>query len=65
MRSARYGRATRAIFRSGSAARSSNAWSMIGASVKKGDVLARLDEQDYRNKLRASEADLLGGSGSR
>lgn len=30
----------------------------IGATVKKGDVLARLDEQDYRNKLRASEAEL-------
>jgi RND family efflux transporter MFP subunit len=30
----------------------------IGASVKMGDVLARLDEQDYRNKLRASEAEL-------
>jgi RND family efflux transporter MFP subunit len=30
----------------------------VGASVKKGDVLARLDEQDYRNKLRASEAEL-------
>jgi RND family efflux transporter MFP subunit len=31
----------------------------VGASVKKGDPLARLDEQDYRNKLRSAEADLV------
>ena len=30
----------------------------IGVSVKKGDVLARLDEQDYRNKLKSAEADI-------
>jgi RND family efflux transporter MFP subunit len=30
----------------------------IGVSVKKGDLLARLDEQDLQNKLRSAEADL-------
>jgi RND family efflux transporter MFP subunit len=30
----------------------------IGAFVKKGDLLARLDEQDYRNRLKSAEADL-------
>lgn len=30
----------------------------VGVSVKKGDVLARLDEQDYQNKLRSAEADI-------
>ena len=30
----------------------------VGASVKKGDLLARLDEQDYQNKLRSAEADV-------
>ncbi len=30
----------------------------IGALVKKGDVLARLDDQDFRNRLRAAEADV-------
>jgi RND family efflux transporter MFP subunit len=29
----------------------------IGAVVRKGDVLARLDDQDYRNKLTQAEAD--------
>lgn len=29
----------------------------VGASVKKGDVLARLDDQDYRNRLRSAKAD--------
>ncbi len=31
----------------------------VGATVTKGDLLARLDEQDYRNKLRSAEADLV------
>ncbi len=31
----------------------------VGASVKKGDLLARLDEQDYRNKLKSAEADIV------
>jgi RND family efflux transporter MFP subunit len=31
----------------------------VGASVKKGDLLARLDDQDYRNKLKSAEADLV------
>jgi len=30
----------------------------VGAAVRKGDVLARLEEQDYRNKLKSAEADL-------
>jgi RND family efflux transporter MFP subunit len=30
----------------------------LGIAVRKGDVLARLDEQDYRNKLKSAEADL-------
>jgi RND family efflux transporter MFP subunit len=30
----------------------------VGTTVRAGDVLARLDEQDYRNKLKAAEADL-------
>jgi RND family efflux transporter MFP subunit len=30
----------------------------VGAAVRKGQVLARLDEQDYRNKLKSAEADL-------
>jgi RND family efflux transporter MFP subunit len=30
----------------------------VGAVVQKGDVLARLDEQDYRNKLKSAESDL-------
>ena len=31
----------------------------VGAVVKKGDVLARLDEQDYRNRLKSAESDLV------
>jgi len=31
----------------------------VGATVKAGDPLARLDDQDYRNKLRSAEADLV------
>src|SRR5262249_50491508 len=31
----------------------------VGISVKKGELLARLDEQDYRNKLKSAEADLV------
>lgn len=30
----------------------------LGVSVKAGDLLARLDEQDFQNKLRAAEADV-------
>lgn len=30
----------------------------VGARVSKGDILARLDEQDYRNKLKSAEADV-------
>ncbi|MEO6436355.1 MAG: efflux RND transporter periplasmic adaptor subunit [Tepidisphaeraceae bacterium] len=30
----------------------------IGQEVKKGDLLAKLDDQDYRNKLRSAEADV-------
>lgn len=30
----------------------------VGAAVKKGDVLARLDEQDYQNRLKAADADV-------
>jgi RND family efflux transporter MFP subunit len=31
----------------------------VGAIVRKGDLLARLDDQDYRNKLKAANADML------
>lgn len=31
----------------------------VGALVKRGDLLARLDEQDYRNRLKAAEADFV------
>lgn len=30
----------------------------VGVVVKKGDLLARLDEQDYRNRLKSAEADI-------
>lgn len=30
----------------------------VGASVKSGDVIARLDAQDYQNRLRSAEADV-------
>ncbi|MGD9786103.1 MAG: efflux RND transporter periplasmic adaptor subunit [Hyphomicrobiaceae bacterium] len=30
----------------------------VGVTVKAGDLLARLDEQDYQNKLRSAEADV-------
>jgi len=30
----------------------------VGATVKKGDLLARLDEGDYQNRLRSAEADV-------
>lgn len=30
----------------------------VGVAVKKGDVLARLDEQDYGNRLKSAEADV-------
>ncbi|HEX6641422.1 MAG TPA: efflux RND transporter periplasmic adaptor subunit [Thermoanaerobaculia bacterium] len=31
----------------------------VGASAKKGDLLARLDDGDYRNKLKSADADLV------
>ena len=31
----------------------------IGVSVRKGDVLARLDEQEYRNRLKSAQADIV------
>jgi len=31
----------------------------VGAAVRKGDVLARLDTQDYRNKLKSADADII------
>ena len=31
----------------------------VGVSVKKGDLLARLDDQEYRNKLKSAEADIV------
>ncbi len=31
----------------------------VGVSVKKGDVLARLDEQDFQNRLRSADADVV------
>jgi RND family efflux transporter MFP subunit len=31
----------------------------VGASVKKGGLLARLDTQDYRNKLKSAESDIV------
>lgn len=31
----------------------------VGAGVRQGDVLARLDDQDYRNRLRSAEADIV------
>jgi RND family efflux transporter MFP subunit len=34
----------------------------VGVSVKKGDLLARLDEQDYQNKLRSAEADVAAAA---
>lgn len=30
----------------------------VGATVKRGDVIARLDAQDYENRLRSAEADV-------
>src|SRR5262245_25930855 len=30
----------------------------VGVSVKKGDLLARLDDQDYRNRLKSAEAEI-------
>lgn len=30
----------------------------VGVTVKKGDLLARLDDQDYQNKLRSADADV-------
>ncbi len=32
----------------------------VGTAVKKGDVLARLDTQDFQNKLKSSESDIVG-----
>lgn len=30
----------------------------VGATVKKGEILARIDDQDYRNRLASAEADV-------
>ena len=30
----------------------------VGVSVKKGDLIARLDEQDYSNRLKSADADV-------
>lgn len=30
----------------------------VGSAVKSGDIIARLDDQDYRNRLRSAEADV-------
>src|SRR5262245_21282983 len=32
----------------------------VGAAVKKGDLMARHDDQDYRNKLASAESDMVG-----
>jgi RND family efflux transporter MFP subunit len=37
----------------------------VGATVTKGAVLARLDTQDYRNKLKSAEADILAAEAVR
>ena len=34
----------------------------VGVTVRKGDLLARLDEQDYQNKLRSAEADVTSAA---
>lgn len=34
----------------------------VGTRVKKGDLLARLDEQDYQNRLRSAEADVTSAA---
>ena len=31
----------------------------VGAAVKKGDVLARLDTQDYQNKVKSAQSDIV------
>lgn len=36
----------------------------VGASVKKGESLGRLDEQDFQNRLRAAEADVTSADAS-
>lgn len=36
----------------------------VGATVKRGDVLARLDTADYRDKLRSAEADVASARAS-
>jgi RND family efflux transporter MFP subunit len=36
----------------------------VGVSVKKGDVLATLDEQDYQNRLKSAEADVTSAEAS-
>ena len=50
--------APKAISASGSAGKILARTADVGASVKKDDVLARLDEQDYRNRLKSSETDV-------
>ncbi|WP_292411939.1 biotin/lipoyl-binding protein [Mesorhizobium sp.] len=34
----------------------------IGSTVNKGEVLARIDDQDYRNRLLSAEADVAAGA---
>src|SRR5690606_26221795 len=34
----------------------------VGARVAKGDVLARLDDQDFRNRLKSAEADVASAA---
>lgn len=34
----------------------------VGVAVKKGGLLARIDEQDYQNKLRSAEADVASAA---
>ena len=48
---------------SASPARSSRALVDVGVLGQEGRLLARLDEQDYRNKLQSAEADIVGGAG--
>ena len=31
----------------------------VGVSVRKGDLVARLDDQDYRNRLKSAESDIV------
>ena len=57
--SARCAPATRAISAFASAGKVVARLVDVGVSVKKGDVLARLDEQDYSNRLKSAQADIV------